>query len=369
MELLKLDENWNQTISALPGAHLLQTSQWAEVKAEVGWQAYPLIWREADGEVGAAALLLIRSIRLLGVGPRVAVAYIPRGPLLNWANETLRKLVFADLLTFTRKQGCLFLKIDPELRLGTGVPGCEDAWEDPVGQAVLQEMKGSGWHFSSSQVQFRNTATLDLKGTEEDWLKRMKQKTRYNLRLAQKSGMVVRVANESELPQVYKMYAETSVRDGFVIRSEAYYLGVWQKFMRAGMMSPLVAEFDGQLVAGLMLFYFGKNAWYLHGMSTALHREKMPNYYLQWEAMRLAVSRGCETYDLWGAPDTFDGEDTMSGVFRFKEGLGARVLRTCGAWDYVIHPLGYFLYEKVLPQILNVLRLARKQETRQELGE
>ena len=59
----------------------------------------------------------------------------------------------------------------------------------------------------------------------------------------------------------------------------------------------------------------------------------------------------------------------MSGVFRFKEGLGAKTLRTCGAWDYVIHPVGYFLYEKVLPQILNILRKARKQATRQELSE
>ena len=207
MELLKLDENWNQIISALPGAHLLQTSQWAEVKAEVGWQAYPLVWRNENGKVNAAALLLIRSIRLLRVGPRVSVAYVPRGPMLDWADESLRKQVFAELITFARKQGCLFLKIDPELRLGTGVPGREDAWEDPVGQVVLQEMKDAGWHFSSSQIQFRNTATLDLKGIEEDWLKRMKQKTRYNLRLAQKDGISVRVANESELPQVYKMYA------------------------------------------------------------------------------------------------------------------------------------------------------------------
>lgn len=369
MELVKLDEQWNKIIAALPGAHLLQTSQWAEVKAEVGWQAYPLVWHSSQGEVKAAALLLIRSMRLLRVGPRISVAYVPRGPILNWAEEPLRKEVFADLLAFARKQGCLFLKIDPELRLGTGVPGREEAWEDPVGQAVVQEMKESGWHFSASQIQFRNTAMLDLVGTEEDWLKRMKQKTRYNLRLAQKNGISVRVANDSELPLIYKMYAETSVRDGFVIRSEEYYVGLWHKFMRAEMMSPLVAEFEGQMVAGLMLFYFGKSAWYLHGMSTALHREKMPNYLLQWEAMRLAASKGCEIYDLWGAPDTFDGEDSMSGVFRFKEGLGAKVLRTCGAWDFVLNHFGYFLYEKALPQILNVLRKARRQATRQELGE
>lgn len=369
MEILKLDQDWNRIIAPLPGAHLLQTSQWAEVKAEVGWQATPLTWKSAEGKIEAAALLLIRSVRLLRVGPRVSVAYCPRGPLLDWANAGLRARVFAELLTYARSQGCLFLKIDPELRLGTGVPGREEAWEDPLGGAVLDEMKSAGWHFSASQIQFRNTATLDLNGTEEDWLKRMKQKTRYNLRLAQRSGVTVRVAEESELPFIYKMYAETSVRDGFVIRPESYYLGVWQKFMQAGMMAPLVAEVEGQLVAGLMLFYFGKSAWYLHGMSTALHREKMPNYLLQWEAMRLAKSQGCETYDLWGAPDTFDGADAMSGVFRFKEGLGAKVLRTCGAWDYVFQPLGYFLYEKVLPQILNVLRRARKQATQQELGD
>jgi len=164
------------------------------------------------------------------------------------------------------------------------------------------------------------------------------------------------------------MYAETSVRDGFVIRSQEYYLSVWQIFFDAGMLSPLVAEVGGEKVAGLMLFSLGKTAWYLYGMSTALHREKMPNYLLQWEAMRIAKAKGCQNYDLWGAPDVFDESDSMFGVFRFKEGLGASVLRTCGAWDYVIDPIGYFLYQTLLPKLLNILRRNRKAETRQEIG-
>jgi lipid II:glycine glycyltransferase (peptidoglycan interpeptide bridge formation enzyme) len=268
MEILNLDQNWDKTIASLPGAHLLQTREWAEVKEGVGWKPYPLVWKNEEGRVNAAALLLIRSVRILRVGPRVAVAYVPRGPMLDWASEPLRKQVFSDLQAFSKKEGCLFLKVDPELRLGTGVPGREDAWKDPLGEQVLGEMKTGGWHFSSSQIQFRNTALLDLSGIEEEWLKRMKQKTRYNLRLAQKNGVTVRVADESELPLVYRMYAETSVRDGFVIRSEEYYLGVWQKFMRAGRMSPLVAEYEGQMIAGLMLFYFWQErlvfAWHVH---------------------------------------------------------------------------------------------------------
>lgn len=368
VEIVSLDSSWDELIQKIPGVHLLQTYEWAKIKAEVGWKAVPMVWPDAQGNPLAAALFLIRTVALARIGPKVSIGYVPRGPILDWADESLRMQVLTELQVFARKEKLLFLKIDPELRLGTGVPGRENAWEDPVGEAVLQEMSWNGWHYSESQVQFRNTALLSLDGSEEDWLKRMKQKARYNLRLAQRSGVVVREAVLQEFADLYKMYAETSVRDGFTIRSQEYYLQVWDTFFSAGMLSPLVAEVEGQKVAGLMLFTLGNSAWYLYGMSTGLHREKMPNNLLQWEAMRIAKSKGCQVYDLWGAPDHFDETDSMFGVFRFKEGLGASVLRTCGAWDYVVNPIGYTLYQQVLPRILNVLRRNRQVETRQEIG-
>lgn len=367
-EIVPLDENWNHLVAALPGAHLLQTREWAEVKAKVGWQADPLIWRDTAGIVYATALVLTRSVRLLRFGPVISVGYVPRGPMLDWGDAELRRTVLQDLKSFATQQKMVFLKIDPEVRLGTGVPGAEDAEEDQTGLSALEEWKHDGWVFSASQVQFRNTVILNLDGGEDDWLKRMKQKTRYNLRLAQRSGVTVRVADEEEYPLLYRMYAETSVRDGFMIRPQQYYLDVWNIFRKAGMVSPLVAEVEGEMVAGLILFHFSGTAWYLYGMSTALHREKMPNYLLQWEAMRLARQKGCNTYDLWGAPDEFSGADSMAGVFRFKTGLGGTLLRTCGAWDYVVSPAGYALYEKVLPRIQNILRRNRKQETHQEVS-
>lgn len=365
-ERTALDENWNNLIVHLTGAHLLQTKEWAEVKAKVGWKASPLVWRNASGGIVAGALLLTRSARLTRLGPEISICYAPRGPLLDWKDRELAGIVINDLQGIASEQKALFLKIDPEMRLGTGVPGSSDSCEDADGNAILESMKGSGWRFSASQIQFRNTVLLDLNGSEDDWLQRMKQKTRYNLRLAQRSGVNVREATDDEYPELYRMYAETSVRDGFMIRPQEYYLDVWRTFKQAGMVSPLVAEVEGQKVAGLVLFHFGKTAWYLYGMSTGLHREKMPNYLLQWEAMLLARRMGCEVYDLWGAPDEFDGKDAMAGVFRFKEGLGGTVLRTCGAWDYVVSPLGYTLYENVLPKIQDVLRRNRKNQTRQE---
>ncbi|MBE0698242.1 MAG: peptidoglycan bridge formation glycyltransferase FemA/FemB family protein, partial [Anaerolineaceae bacterium] len=204
-----------------------------------------------------------------------------------------------------------------------------------------------------------------LAGGEEDWLARMKQKARYNLRLAQRKGVQVRVGCVDDLPLLYRLYAETSVRDGFVIRSETYYLQVWRSFIEQGLAEPLIAEIDGEIVAGLTLFSFAGKAWYLYGMSSQAHRDKMPNYLLQWEAMRHAKAMGCVVYDLWGAPEVFNESDTMWGVFRFKEGLGSRVVRTAGAWDFPARPLLYLVYTRILPRVLDIMRRRGRERTRQ----
>jgi lipid II:glycine glycyltransferase (peptidoglycan interpeptide bridge formation enzyme) len=199
---------------------------------------------------------------------------------------------------------------------------------------------------------------------------RMKQKTRYNVRLAEKKGVVVRVGNLEDLPALYKMYAETSVRDGFVIRDEGYYLTVWKMFMQSSEPSavPLVAEVDGEAVAAIFLFMFAGRGYYVYGMSRDKHREKMPTYLLQWAAMKHAKAHGCLTYDLWGAPDVFDESDSMWGVYRFKEGLGGEVVRTLGAYDFAPSKFWYSMYSDVMPRVLNFMRSRGKEKTKQVVG-
>jgi lipid II:glycine glycyltransferase (peptidoglycan interpeptide bridge formation enzyme) len=252
--------------------------------------------------------------------------------------------------------------------LGCGIPNTPDAQENETGRSVESDLKARGWQFSDSQVQFRNTVWLDLSGSEEELLGRMKQKTRYNLHLAERKGVCLRTTSLTDLPILYKMYAETSVRDGFVIRPESYYQKVWETFIQGQMAEGLIAEVDGEPVGGLILFHFAGKAWYLYGMSRQVHREKMPNYLLQWEAMRRAKSLGCTYYDLWGAPDIFDETDPMWGVFRFKEGLGGKVIRSLGAWDYSPRPIYYSLYTRVLPRLLDLMRRRGKARTRQEVS-
>lgn len=292
---------------------------------------------------------------------------------MDWGNESTRARVLDDLQRYARKEGGIFLKLDPDVVLGHGIPGSQESFEDTDGQAVMADMTQRGWKLSSDQIQFRNTVLVDLSPSEEDMLASMKQKTRYNIRLAAKKGLMIRAGGADDLPMLYRMYAETSIRDGFVIRNEHYYQTVWTTFMRAGGSSvnpsaePLIAEIDGEPVAAIFVFYFAGRAYYLYGMSREAHREKMPNYLLQWEAIRRAKAGGCQTYDLWGAPEVFTESDPMWGVYRFKEGLGGDVLRTLGGWDFAPHPSWYRLYSEFMPRILDVMRSRGKRSTKQKI--
>jgi peptidoglycan pentaglycine glycine transferase (the first glycine) len=368
MELVQDASRWNAIVAGLPQAHILQTWQWGQVKTRLGWKMLPYAWRSPRGEVCAAALVLQRTIPSRGFSARLRLFYVPRGPMLDWSDPVLRECVLDDLQTLARRQGAIFIKIDPEVCLGMGVPGTPEAADDPRGVGMLASLKERGWLFSDEQVQFRNTVLIDLALPEETLLSRMKQKTRYNIHLAGRKGVTVRAAGLSDLSMLFKMYAETSIRDGFVIRDQAYYEYTWGTMLQDQMADILVAEVEGQAVAAVVVFRFAGKAWYLNGMSRDLHREKMPNYLLQWEAMRRAKAAGCRVYDLWGAPDQLDETDPMWGVFRFKEGLGGVVLRTPGAWDYPVRPWLYRLYTRTLPRLLDVMRRRGRQQTRNIVG-
>jgi peptidoglycan pentaglycine glycine transferase (the first glycine) len=359
-------EAWDSSIAMLPGAHVLQAWDWGEGKARFGWTVERRTW-EADGSIAAAAQILRRSIR---AGPMAATLfYVPKGPILDWHSASVREAVLADLEAIARREYVIQIKIDPDLILGRGVPGSASDRPDEAGKDAVRALEVRGWRLSPEQVQFPNTVTLDLQPEEGALLSAMKPKTRYNIRLAQKHGVIVREGSERDLPLLYRMYAETADRDSFVIRSEEYYRDIWGAMVRADRARPLIAEVEDLPVAALILFHFAGRGWYLYGMSRALHREKMPNHLLQWEAMRWLKHHGCSAYDLWGAPDVFNDSDPMWGVFQFKTGFGGEVLRSAGAWDFAPSPLRYTAYHQILPRILDFTRILARRRTRKLASE
>lgn len=239
--------------------------------------------------------------------------YVPKGTMLDYSDPA-RLNAALDQLEKRARRGAIWLKIDPDVAIGTGIPGTPDAVVDSIGEQVVSTLRQRGWHFSDSQVQYRNTIVLDLTTSEDDLLKRINQGTRYKVRYGPKHGVTVRSGSTDDLALLYKLYAETGARDHFLTRPLAYYEDEWGALMRAGLAHPLIAEYEGVALAHVILFRFGKTCWYFYGASSSEHRNLMPTYLLQWEAMRWAKANGCTRYDLWGAPNTFDEFDDVGGV-------------------------------------------------------
>jgi len=332
---------WNSALAGLPTAHVLQTWEWGIFKSRYGWQPTRYLWRESDDRPCAAASVLTRR---LSHYPS-AVMYVPQGPALNYGNTILLEQILGHLETTARRERALFIKIDPAV------------WADTAeGRMVVETLRSRGWRPSHEQVQFRNTMLLDLNHSPDEMLAAMKSKTRYNVRLATRRGVTVRPGHLADLPLLYRMYAETAARDGFVIRPEDYYRVAWGSFIEAGLAQPLIAEVEEEPVAMVIIFQFAGRAWYMYGASRAVHREKMPNHLLQWQAMQWAREQDCVIYDMWGAPDELDESDPLWGVYRFKKGFGGEFVRHIGAWDFPASRLGYWLYTGVMPHVLAVMR-------------
>jgi lipid II:glycine glycyltransferase (peptidoglycan interpeptide bridge formation enzyme) len=351
-------ETWDTALGTLDGGHLLQSWQWGELKSKYGWKPARILWNDDSQTPIAAAQLLFRTTT-----GNLTIAYCPRGPILNWEDPVLYSQVLSDLADHASQHGAIFVKMDPEIPIEKGL---EIQGQDKA-NLLRESWLDLGWRESQEQIQFRNTFILNLEADEETLLANMKQKTRYNVRLSARRGVVIRRGGLEDLDLLYQLYAETSIRDGFVIRDPAYYRDAWGSFIQDGLAQPLIAEVEDEPVAAIILYRFGKTAYYLYGMSRALHRDKMPNHLLQWEAIRWAKEAGCQVYDFWGAPDRVDPSEPMYGVYRFKEGFGAQFVQTVGAWDFPIKPLQYRLYKNLLPRLLSVMRSFGRARTRAQV--
>lgn len=347
---------WEAALARLPHAHALQSWVWGQFKARWGWEALPLTMTVAANKWEPLAGMMVLKRRIPSLP--FCVLYVPKGPVLDYHDVTLRRQVLSKLEQLARRERAIFIKIDPEVVRSWGL---EHERVSPLGAAVMRDLKSRGWRPSDEQIQFRNTVELALDATEDELLAAMKPKTRYNIRLAGRKGVTVRPGTAADFPTIAAMYQETAARDGFTARPEAYYLDGWTAMYDAGMAHPLLAEVDGRPVAAVILVRFGDRVIYMYGASRNEARERMPNHLLQWEAIRWAREQGAKVYDFWGAPDEFVETDRMWGVWRFKAGFNGEVVRFIGAWDYPARPLLYRLYTQAIPRYLNMLRGRRGQ--------
>jgi lipid II:glycine glycyltransferase (peptidoglycan interpeptide bridge formation enzyme) len=292
------DHAWARLLETLPTAHLLQSASWGEFKSHYGWRPERWAWKDSSGRALAAAQVL----RRWWPADRrwTSILYCPRGPAMDWADRPLARAVLLDLAGEAAGSRTVMIKIEP------------DAVASDESEGLLRE---AGWSRSDQSVQFNSTMLLDVQRDDDELLAAMKAKTRYNIRLAEKRGVVVRPGTGvADFDRLYALYAETSVRNGFVIRPRDYYIRAWGGFIGSGLAQPFLAEIAGEAVAGLIAYRFGRRAWYLYGMSSSAHREAMPNHALQWAAIRWARRRLHHLRFLGRSGGTRPGRPVVGGL-------------------------------------------------------
>lgn len=309
---------WDDFVRQHPQIHLLQTRAWGDLKAAFGWRAIRL-----DAGNNGVQVLLRK------VFPGISMAYIPKS-----LSDTDWEVLSPEIDLLCHHNGVAFLKVEP------------DQWK-----ASPTTHPPCGFVPGFHSIQPLRTFIVNIRGDEKSILGNMKQKTRYNINLALKKGVVVSTISDVNL--FHNLMEITGERDQFGVHNQNYYQMAYDLFQPRGGCELFLAQYNDEPLAALMVFAQGNRAWYLYGGSSNRHRDRMPNYLLQWEAMRWARSIGCCEYDLWGIPDVEEDvleenflsrDDGLWSVYRFKRGFGGEVRRSVDPLDKVYRPLLYNLY-------------------------
>ena len=313
-------------VSSHPSGHFMQTGAWAAVKSFWEWRGLCVLRKH---RVVASAGVLIRRLPL-----GFSLLYIPRGPVCDRNDPLIWYELMDGLRHLARQQRSILLHIDP------AEPDENTAFRTLMGELGFTEKTDEGFGGIQPQYVFR----LDLKGrSREDIFKGFSGKTRYNIGLSLRKGVVLQeYTGLDSIPDAvfrdfYTLMETTGARDGFFIRDLPYF----QRLMYAlkGNACLFVAYYQSRPIAGSIEIFCGGKAWYLYGASANEHRNLMPNYLLQWTMLQRAMDRGCEVYDFRGVPGVPSEGHPLYGLYRFKKGFGGTYTKFTGLFTYTFLPL------------------------------
>lgn len=314
--------------------HPLQSSLWGEFRKKTGV------------EVISSNNLLLTLHKIPYT--KYTIGYLPKSFFPT-------KQMLTKLKEMVKGKNCIFIQIEPNV-------------ENNEKQKL--EIKKLGLLPSAHPLFTKYSFILDLTKTEEELLKNMQPKTRYNIKLSQRKGVKITEDNSDKAFSEYlKLTKETTNRQKFYAHNENYHKLMWETLRqvytesyRSAQGKPLnldklsahllKATYEGETLVTWILFVLGDTLYYPYGASSSKFREVMASNLMMWEAIKFGKKLGLKKFDMWGAlsknPDT---KDSWYGFHKFKEGYGARHVEFLGSYDFVINKKLYIVYK-----ILNKIR-------------
>lgn len=328
--------DWDAFVRVQPRGHILQLAAWGELKRAYGWGVRRIAMSDDDGQIVAGAQILLRKLpaRVLG-----SMAYVGMGPYIS-AGISQRSLWEVIRKGLGRNNSAAFIKWEP----GIYTP------DEPQ-----PDIAALGFHISPQTVQPPRTILINIDDDDDAILARMNQGTRRKIRQSLKNDIHYYEASPDDVRKFTDLMTATGSRNAFGVHEAGYYQLAYKLFVQNPNPDAalILAEHDGDVLAGVFVFALGKTAWYFYGASSDVKRNLMASYGVQWAAIQWAKRRGCTSYDLWGIPDEDepkleaefqDRSDGLWGVYGFKRGWGGQVVRSLGAWDKAYNSLIYRTY-------------------------
>jgi len=332
-----------------------QTAFWSVVKKKLGATTLAInfnsrksdlynIPQSEDDVIVSDVLVIVRYI-----DQNHSIAYVPYGPELQ-PDDEFQGLFLEELSECIRSflpKNCIMIRYD---LCWESYWAKEQNYFDPDGnwigepQISTQEMRFNfntvNWNFkkTSSNILPSNTIYVDLNKDIDEILATMKPKTRYNIGLAERRGIVVKSSGIENIDIWYKLYQETAQRNHILTNDIKYFRAVLSAKTN-DMRSPaevklLIAEYNNQPLAAMFLIITGNRGTYLYGASSSENRNLMATYALQWEAIKISKASGCTEYDMFGVSPNPDPKHPLYGLYRFKTGFGGEIYHSLGCWDY-----------------------------------
>ena len=308
-----------------------QSLEWAKVKDH--WKNEVVLAQGNNGEIEGSVSVLIRKIPFFG-----NFMYSSRGPVCDIHDERVLSQLTEGIRELAKRYHAFVFVIEPDIK-------SSDQEYREISKRLGYSIKDNAKNFRE-EIQPRYVFRLDLKGkTEDEIFKALHQKTRYNIRLAKKKGVVVREGSREDLKDFHKIMVTTGQRDGFIIRPLSYFEKMYDELVPNGHMKVMMAYYEDKPIAGIIPIIYGNKVWYLYGASSNEHRNLMPNYLLQWTMIQYAIENGFEMYDFRGVSGVVDEHHPQYGLYRFKKGFGGKFTEFLGEIYIPYKPLTYKLYK------------------------
>lgn len=326
MDIRIIDKKDKNKFNSL-ASHPLQSWEWGEFRIKTGLEIVRLGRFEKNILAETAQL----TIHPLPFSPWT-IGYIPRG-------EVPSKGMLEKLIEVGKQNHCIFIKLEPNV-----------IKDDPKFFVLNSKFPIV---LSPHPLFTKYTFQLDLSKSDEEILKNMHPKTRYNIKVASKHNVVIKKENSPEAFDSYlRLLMETTKRQKFYAHDEKYHRLMWETLSSQGIAhlftANLIHEGNNHILVAWILFLFNKKLYYPYGASSSEFKNVMASNLIMWETIKFGKKNNAEIFDMWGAlPPTHKKDDPWIGFHKFKEGYGPKLVELSGSFDLIVNPHLYKLYNLV----------------------